>query len=260
MAIKFAYKKDADWLIASRKKKTKGIYVERQYCDETEYERRRLRPILTAARKLEEYRGKCLMEGMDLIIKGKCYNWSNLQDLPENISAASVSSRQDATHYGYFSELNPLSNFFPASFKFEGVQYHSSEQYIQCCKAKLCGDTETCNSIMQASTPVKCKQLGKKVKNCDVDKWNKSAAEICYPEILSKFQQNSGIATFLHNMGSKTLVECCYDDVWGNGYPLSNAYCIDPNVYASQGIMGTILEKIREVLNEPSETTSMNSD
>ena len=252
VAIKFAYKKDADWLIASRKKLTKGIYVEHQYCEETEYERRRLRPI--------QYRGKCQMEGTNLIIKGKCYNWSNLQDLPQNISSASVSSRQDSTHYGYFSELNPLSNFFPASFEFEGVQYHSSEQYIQCCKAKFCGDTETCNSIMQASTPVKCKQLGKKVKNCDVDKWNKSAAEICYPGILSKFQQNSGIATFLRNRGSKTLVECCYDDVWGNGYPLSNVYCIDPNVYALQGIMGTILEKIREVLNEPSETASMNGD
>ena len=260
VAIKFAYKKDADWLIASRKKLTKGIYVQRQYCEKTEYERRRLRPILSAARKLEEYKGKCQMEGTDLIIKGKCYNWSNLQDLPENISTASVSSRQDATHYGYFSELNPLSNFFPASFKFEGVQYHSSEQYIQCCKAKFCGDTETCNSIMQASTSVKCKQLGKKVKNCDVDKWNKSAAEICYPGILSKFQQNSGIATFLRNTGSKTIVECCYDDVWGNGYPLSNDKCIDPNVYASQGIMGTILEKIREVLNESSETVSMNGE
>ena len=42
VAITFAYKKDADWLITSRKKLTKGIYVERQYCEETEYERRRL--------------------------------------------------------------------------------------------------------------------------------------------------------------------------------------------------------------------------
>ena len=98
------------------------------------------------------------------------------------------------------------------------------------------------------------------MKNCDVYKWNKSAAEICYPGILSKFQQNSSIATFLRNTGSKTLVKCCYDDVWGNGYPLSNAFCIDHNVYASQGITGTILEKIWEVLNEPSETASMNGD
>ena len=117
VAIKFAYKKDADWLIASRKKLTKGIYVERQYCEETEYERRRLRPILTAARKLEEYRGKCRMEGTDLIIKGKCYNCSNLQELPENISGASVSSRQDATHYGYFSENKSTVQLFPCQLR-----------------------------------------------------------------------------------------------------------------------------------------------
>ena len=59
IAIMFVYKKDADWLIASSKKLTKGIYIDCQYSEETEYERRRLRPILTAARRLEEYRGKC---------------------------------------------------------------------------------------------------------------------------------------------------------------------------------------------------------
>ena len=261
IAIKFAYKKDADWLIACRKKLTKGIYVERQYCEETEYERRRLRPILTAARKLEEYRGKCCMEGTDLIIKGKRYNWSNLQDLPENISTTTVSSRQDATHYVYFSEMNPLSNFFPAPFEFEGMHYHSSEQYIQHSKAKFCEDVEMCTAIMQADTPVKCKQLGKEVRNCDLDKWNKSASELCFPGILSKFQQNSGIATFLRNTGSKILVECCYDDIWGNGYPLSNADCINPDVYSTRGIMGPLLEKVRDVLNNPPDSTAtMNGD
>ena len=190
------------------------------------------------------------MEGAELIIN---YNWSNLQDLPENISTVSLSRKQSATHYSYFSELNPLSNFFPVPFKFEGAQYHTSEQYIQSCKAKFCGDTETGNSILQAKTPARCKQFGKEVKNCDVEKWNSSVAEICYPGILSKFQQNIGIVTFLRNTGSKTIVECYYDEVWGNGYPLLSESCTDPDVYTSQGIMGP-------AFNEASEASSMDGD
>ena len=42
ISIKFAYKSDADWLLSSRKNLNKGIFVDKQYSDETEYERKRL--------------------------------------------------------------------------------------------------------------------------------------------------------------------------------------------------------------------------
>ena len=234
--------------------------MERQYCEETELERRRLRPILSAARRLDEFRGRCRMDGTELIIRGKRYSWNNLHELPENISPHTVSSRQSATHYGYFSEMNPLSNFHPAPFEHEGVKYHSSEQYIQASKAIFCADMNSLESIMQADTALKCKQLGKEVQNCDAEKWNGSAKEICYPGILSKFKQNAGIASFLWNTGCKTLVECCYDDVWGNGYPLSDPKCIDPNTYTTQGIMGSILERVREELNQITPTITETSE
>ena len=88
--------------------------MDRLYSTETEKERRRLRPILSAARRLEEYRGRCKMEGTDLIIRGKCYSFENISELPQNLSPEVVSCRQDATHYGFFGEFNPLSNFHPA--------------------------------------------------------------------------------------------------------------------------------------------------
>ena len=107
---------------------------------------------------------------------------------------------------------------------------------------------ETKQQIMQAKTPLKCKSLGKEIMNCDIEKWNQVAAKHCYPGILSKFQQNAGIASFLKNTGTNTLLECCYDDVWGNGLPLSNPHCINPTKYKNQGILGTMLEQVREVL------------
>ena len=83
------------------------------------------------------------------------------------------------------------------------------------------------------------------------------AAEKCYPGILSKFQQNAGIASFLKNTGSNTLLGCCYDEEWGNGIPLSNPNCINPLEYKSQGSM---LEQVRETLlhsnNNPNKENS----
>ena len=73
IAIKFAFKSDADWILSCKEKLKKGIFIDKQFSEETEYERRCLKPILAAAHKLGEYRGKCKLEGTD-IIKGKKYN------------------------------------------------------------------------------------------------------------------------------------------------------------------------------------------
>ena len=54
IAIKFAFKSDADWVLSCRKNLNKGIFVDKQYSDKTEYEQKRLRPILSAACRLKK--------------------------------------------------------------------------------------------------------------------------------------------------------------------------------------------------------------
>ena len=264
ISIKFAAQKDVEWLLSSRKDLRKGIYVEKQYSKEAEYQRKRLRPILMAARRLEEYRGKCTMDGTSVKINGKRFNWNNLHELPENLSPHVVSSRQDANYYGFFGEMNPLSNFYAAAFYHNGVKYETSEQYIQARKAEFCGDEEIKSEILQTKSAVRCKQLGKEVRNCDTNQWNAVAAERCYPRLLSKFQQNPGIASFLKNTGNKTIIECCYDTIWGCGVPLSNPECIKPTPDRKQGILGEMLEQVRSELlqgqcNQPLEKDSAES-
>ena len=249
--MRFSLKEDVDHILNSKKKLSKGIYVDQRFSDRSEAERKCLRPILMAARKLEEYRGKCKYEGTMLKIKGKTYSWANLHELPQNLSPHVVSSRQDAKHYGFFSELNPLLNFHPAPFTFEGQEYINSEQLIQAKKAELCGDTDCLKEILCAKSALECKNLGKEVKNCKTDEWNAAAKEWCFNGILAKFQQNPGLAAFLKNTHDKTLLECCYDTVWGNGYPLSDPNCNYPNFYESQGILGEMLEEIQYHLNTP---------
>ena len=36
--------------------------------------------------------------------------------------------------------------------------------------------------------------------------------------------------------------------VWGNGIPLSNPDCINPKKFKNQGILGSMLEQVREIL------------
>ena len=86
-------------------------------------------------------------------------------------------------------------------------------------------------------------------KNCNIQEWNKKAKELCFPGILCKFQQNAGLAAFLKNTGDKTLLECCYDNIWGNGIPLSSPDCIVTNKYKHQGIQGEMLKEIHAILH-----------
>ena len=174
-------------ILKNKKKLSKGIFVDRYYSTETEKECKRLRPILSAARRLEEYWGKCKMEGKELIICGKRYSFENLAELPQNLSPEVVSCHQDATHYGFFGEFNPLSNFHPAVFTYNGTTYKHTEQFIQATKADFCKDTEALDEILTTPSALKCKEIGHMIKNCNIQDWNKKAKELCFPGILCKF-------------------------------------------------------------------------
>ena len=188
IAVKFASKNDVEMILKNKKSFSEGIFVDRLYSTETKREHRRLRPILSAARRLEEYRGRCRMDGKDLIIRGKCYSFENLSELPQNLSPEVVSCQQDALHYGFFGEFNPLLNFHPAVFTYNGTRFNHTEQFIQATKAEFCNDNETLNEIMSTTSALKCKELGHSVKNCNTQEWNKKAKELCFPGILCKFQ------------------------------------------------------------------------
>ena len=135
--VSFTSQSDAELLLERKKKLKQGIYVDREYSEKEEAERKLLHPILRAARKHTHYWGKCKLDGTKLVIKGKSYMRKNLDQLPEDISTSTISSKESPTSIGFFGELNPLSNFFPSEFSYSGIQYHSSEQLIQrrkpCC-------------------------------------------------------------------------------------------------------------------------------
>ena len=190
---------------------------------------------------------KCKLDGATLKIKGKHYTLKTLHKLPPELNVFKLSSKTDEEHkiVGFFGQLNPLSNFHDAPFTLDGIQFHTSEQYIQYQKAQFAKDIESCNKILNTSTARECKNLSSQITNLNVDAWETVAKECCKPGIQCKFEQNPRLMECLLETNDMTIVECVKDELWGTGKTLVSEDCLDSTQWHSQGILGEILCEIR---------------
>ena len=249
ISVEFHYKSDADYLMNNKKYFGEGIYVDREYCKETEEKRRILRPYLQAARRMTKYHRKCRMEGDSIILRGLSYTTENLEDLPEELQGPNISCRKDRNTIGFFGELNPLSNFYPAPFTMDGIHYKNTEQYIQHNKAKFFKDDATAKRIMESETAIQCQRLSREIEGYNRNDWEDNAKELCYKGIEEKFKQNENARNYLLETEHKTIVESSYDYVWGTGVPLGDTDCLNTRKWRGQGLLGEILEEVRRVLS-----------
>ena len=146
--MEFVHHEDVSFIMENKGNLSEGIFVNHEFSPEIERKRHTMLPILQAAWHIDNYKKQIRLEKDKIVIKGKNYDMSNIHDLPEDLNAFKVTSKEDNHVVGYFGELNPLSNFFPANFTLDGHSFISSEQYIQASKAKYFGDLEVYNQIM----------------------------------------------------------------------------------------------------------------
>ena len=144
-----------------------GLYVDREYTEEIERKCKMLLPILKTARHLTGYKKKCKLEEDTLVIKGRKFTLNNLDQLPDNLNTFKCTSKSDDNTIGFFGAINPLSNFHPAPFTLEGVEYISSEQYIQARKAEFFNDQKSLEKILGSATSLDCKIQAKTIKGYD---------------------------------------------------------------------------------------------
>ena len=246
ISVEFSNKFDVEQIYANRFDFNEGIYVDRQYSKETDRNWRLLRPILQAAKKLPEYKGLCRLEEDVLNLNGTRFTKENLHELPPKLNIIEITTKKNANVIGFFGEICPFSNFYPSKFYYKGIEYHSSEQFIQHAKAKFFGDKYTERVVLNAETALACKRAGREVSNYDHKKWCKKVKEICKPGIDAKFCQNPTAMQSLLETGDKMLVECTKDNVWGNGYPLGHPNSLRSQTWKSKGVLGIILEEIRD--------------
>ena len=53
----------------------------------------------------------------------------------------------------------------------------------------------------------------------------------------------------LLSTGTKTIVECSYDSLWGCGKPLQDQSCLIPDTWNGDNLLGQILMSVREFRN-----------
>ena len=245
MKVKFANKIDVDNLFRNHKKLPDGVFIDREYSRATEKERRLLQPVLKAARKIEEYKGKCRLEGPYLKLDGKKYHRYNIHTLPAQLGPSEVTSVSDEDRIGFFGELNPFSNFHPCVFTVNGLEYHSSEQFIQSKKAEYFGDNIAKDRILHCEDAMDSKEISMDITNFNKLEWSRVTEDLCYPGIREKFFQNPGLMAALLNTGTKKLVESSFSDLWGTGIPISNPNALDETKWKSIGLLGKILMSIQ---------------
>ena len=136
VSITFDKFSDAAYVLENRYYLPQGIFVEREYTEETDRKRKVLRPYLQAPKSLNHYAGRCRISGDKLKINGRKYSMDELGQLPSDLSGYEISTKQGREGMCSFGELNPLSNFHRAQFTVDGETYHSSEQFIQKTKAE----------------------------------------------------------------------------------------------------------------------------
>ena len=215
--VKFLEKKDVDHLFKNRKQLPRGVFIDNEYSRTTEKERRLLWPVLNAAKQLEKYKGRFRLEGPHLVVEGKHYHRQNLHTLPDDLDTVAATSRSNDDVLGFFRELHPFSNFHPYKFSCEGIEFNSSEQFIQTKKAEFFEDDIARDHILAAEDAQDCKEIACDINNFNKRKWITVAERLCKPGIHQKYLQNRNLLVTLLDTDNKTLVEASFDDIWGTG-------------------------------------------
>ena len=144
-----------------------------------------------------------------------------------------------------------FSQWYDCRFEADGVQYHTTEQYMMARKAALMRDMSTYEKIMGADHPQMYKALGREVQNFDAALWDREKYNVVLQGNLAKFSQNPELFAFLDSTGDSVLVEGSpYDGIWGVKLGIDDPRINDPNEWQGENLLGFALMETRDILRE----------
>lgn len=142
-----------------------------------------------------------------------------------------------------------MSQWWPAAFEEDETTYKTAEHYMMAAKARLFGDSDILEKILQKDAPKDAKELGRKVKNFNPETWDARKYEIVMQANYLKFSQNEALKDFLQKTGNKVIVEASpVDPVWGIGLAESDPASSDPAQWKGENLLGFALMEVREML------------
>jgi ribA/ribD-fused uncharacterized protein len=143
-----------------------------------------------------------------------------------------------------------LSQWFASPFKIDDVVYPTAEHWMMASKAKMFGDDESLQKILENVDPKTAKALGRGVLNFDDKIWRKNCRRLVTEGNLAKFGQNEALRQFLLATGDQVLVEASpYDRIWGIGLKAIDEKAQDPETWQGQNLLGFALMDVRAELD-----------
>lgn len=144
-----------------------------------------------------------------------------------------------------------FSQWWQSPFDVDGVTYTTAEHWMMANKAKLFGDLEMIDKILNANSPFDAKKLGRQVKNFDPKIWGKNCFDIVCKGNYYKFSQHLSLKQFLLNTGNSVLVEASpRDRIWGIGMGQNNENAKNPLMWRGRNLLGFALMEVRDKLRE----------
>ena len=142
-----------------------------------------------------------------------------------------------------------FSQWYDVYFEVDGIQYHTTEQYMMASKARLFGDEDTLKEIMNATNPSEYKKLGRKVKGFEPTLWDEKKLDIVVEGNKAKFGQNPELKEYLLSTDDAILVEASpYDNIWGIALDRDTAINGKVDDWKGQNLLGCALMEVRDYL------------
>ena len=147
------------------------------------------------------------------------------------------------------------SNFCPAKFIWKAFgekhEFFCTEQAFMWAKAKYFSNEEIASRILDATTPMDCKQLGRIVKGYDDKQWNLVRYSFMYDVNFEKYSQNASLREKLLDpkFDGKTFAEASPTDcIWGIGRSEDDPLIDNEKKWRGQNLLGRVLTQVREKL------------
>ncbi|NGN64391.1 NADAR family protein [Streptomyces sp. A7024] len=142
-----------------------------------------------------------------------------------------------------------FSQWWPAPFTVDGVEYATAEHFTMAGKARLFGDTDAERAIVAAGHPKQAKDLGRTVRGFDQEAWAAHRYDIVVRGNEAKFGQHPDLRDYLLRTGDRVLVEASpVDRVWGIGLAADDERAQTPAEWRGLNLLGLALMDVRERL------------
>ena len=147
----------------------------------------------------------------------------------------------------------PFSQFHPAHFNVDGLDYVCTEQFMHAGKARVFGDTAMAGRIMRSDSPHEHKLMGGRVACFEQTAWDANRFAIVLTGNRAKFGQNGGLRRRLLDTGDAILAEAnAKDYIWGIGLAEDDPAALDPANWQGLNLLGQVLMQVRMELGIPS--------